>query len=157
MMVVPDSSFLPRARRGLVEWFAHDHVLRNQIVGSRCSGAAAQRRSFRSPVRRGDADKQVFRRRFGALDFHIEVTVVVKNARVEQFEFGVKLVAKPVFFHEYSIRERCLRILVQVLQVGMGWSAVEIEVIFFGVLAVVPFVARESEDPFLQEGVLPVL
>ena len=72
------------------------------------------------------------------------------------FEFGIKLVATPVFVHELSVRERRLRILVQVLQVRMGRSAVEIEVIFFGVLAVVPFVAGESEDPFLQERVFPI-
>src|SRR4029079_1961027 len=47
-------------------------------------------------------------------------------------------------------------ILVQKLHVRVGRGAIEVEVVFLDVLAVVSLAVREPEQPFLQDGVFPV-
>ena len=58
---------------------SHDHVLRNQNVGSNCSGR------LRTPVMHGDPDQHVFRISLGVLDEDIEVAIFIEDAGVEQF------------------------------------------------------------------------
>ena len=54
------------------------------------------------------------------------------------------------------VRISRLRILVQVLHVGVGRGAVEVEVILLDVLAVVALAGREPEGSLLQDRILPV-
>ena len=54
------------------------------------------------------------------------------------------------------VGERRLRVLVEILHVGMRWRAVEVEVIFFDVFAVVALAVGEPEEPFFENRVFPV-
>ena len=49
-----------------------------------------------------------------------------------------------------------LRVLVEVLHVGVGRRGVEVEVVLLDVLAVVALAVGQAEQPFLQDGVPPV-
>ena len=46
-----------------------------------------------------------------------------------------------------------MRILVQILHVGVRRCAIEIEVVFLDVLAVIPLIAGQPEQPLLQDGI----
>ena len=108
---------------------------------------------FRAAVRDRDLDQNVFGVGFGIFDEHIEVAVVVEDASVEQFEFRLVLAAPPIFLHQLSVGKFRLRILVQILHVGMRGRRVEVEVVFLHVLAVIALVAGQAEDPFFQDGI----
>ena len=58
-------------------------------------------------------------------------------------------VAPPVRLDQIVVGKRRLRILVQVLHVGMGGRAVEVEVVFFNVFAVVGLAVRQAEHDVL--------
>jgi hypothetical protein len=115
-----------------------------------------QRSGFRSSIPDGDLNQDVFRRVFGVLNENIEIAVVVKHAGVEQFIFHLEPAATPVGFDQVFIRESALRILVEVFHVGMRRRAVEVEVIFFDVLAVVSLAVRKPEKTFLQNRIFAV-
>jgi hypothetical protein len=55
-----------------------------------------------------------------------------------------------------SVREGRLGILVEELHVGVGRGAVEVEIVFFDVLAVVALAVGQAEEAFLENGVLTV-
>ena len=99
-----------------------------------------------------DPDQHVFRTVLGVFHEHIEVAVVVEYAGIEQFVF--KFLPRPfILFHQVAVGELPLRILVQVLHVGVRGRAVDVEVVLLYVLAVVAFAVGQPEHPFLQDGV----
>ena len=49
-----------------------------------------------------------------------------------------------------------MRVLVEVLHVGVGGSVIEVEVVLLDVFAVVSFSGGEAEGSFLQNGILAV-
>src|SRR5262245_66322426 len=49
-----------------------------------------------------------------------------------------------------------MRVLVEVLQIGMGRRRIEIEVVLLDVLAVVALAVRQAEEPFLEDRILAV-
>ena len=90
------------------------------------------------------------------LDPDVEVAVIVEHARIEDFIFGLIGAAPQIFLDQILIRVRGLRILVQHLHVRMRRRAVEIEVKLLHVLAVIAFLIRQPEEPFLDDRILPV-
>ena len=49
-----------------------------------------------------------------------------------------------------------MRVLVEILHVRVGRRAVEVEVVLLDVLAVVAFAVGQSEEPLLEDRILPV-
>ena len=153
----------PRARRGL-------DLLETGFLGCSVGGGnprgpvvpkpqgrqKVQLGRLRPPVDRRDLHQDVVRAVFGVLDEDVEVAVVLKDAGVEQFVLHLVAGAPAVRFHQISIGERRLRVLIEVLHVGMCRRAVEVEVIFFDVLAVVAFAVCEPEEPLLEDRVFSV-
>src|SRR5262249_26285368 len=45
---------------------------------------------------------------------------------------------------------------VKILHVGVGWRAVQIEIIFFDVLAMIPFAVGQTEQPLFDNRIFPV-
>jgi len=125
----------------------HDQVLRNHRVGSTCKGAA---------VADAEANQQLLGGRFGILDEHVEVAVVIEHARVQQLIFQRQPVPLAVGPHQVLVGIRRLGILVEVLHVGMRRRAVEVEVVLLDVLAMIPFVIGQPEQTLLEDRVLPV-
>ena len=66
-----------------------------------------------------DTDTQIFRRRLGILHKHIKVPVLVEDAGVEQFKLRIVAPSMPILLDQLSIGEGRLRVLVEILHVGM--------------------------------------
>ncbi len=62
-----------------------------------------------------DLNQQIFRTLFGVFHEHIEVAVIVEDARVEKFVLHVVSVAALVGLDQIDVGKRSLRVLVQVL------------------------------------------
>ena len=130
---------------------------RRALPRTRCCettlSAAGEAGGFRAAVRDRDLDQDVFGIGLGIFHEHIEVAIVVEYSGVEQFELRLVLSAPPVFFHQLTVGEFRLGILVQILHVGVRRRRVEVEVVFLHVLAVIALVAGQAEDPFFQDGI----
>ncbi len=100
-----------------------------------------------------DPDQNVFRSLLGVLDEHIEVAVLGEHAGIEQFVFELFSRSPAVGLDKVAIREFPLRILVEVLHVGMRRRAVDVEVVLLDVLAVVAFAVGEPEQALLQNRI----
>ena len=94
--------------------------------------------------------------RFRVFDFNVEVGVVVKNAGVEQFVFGVVARSAPVFFDELRVGKRAMRILVEHLHVRVRRQVVEVEVVLLNVLAVVALVSGKPEEALFENRIFAV-
>ena len=108
---------------------------------------------FGAPVFNGNFDQDVFDVGLRIFHEHIEVAIVGKHSRVEKFKLWIALAATPVFRHQLVIRKRRVRIFIQKLHVRVSRRAVEVEVIFLHVLAVISLVAGEPKKAFLQDRV----
>ena len=84
------------------------------------------------------------------------VAIVVEDARVQQLELGIELRAGGVLVDESRVGELRLRIVVAPPVPRMARRRVEVPPVLLGVLAVVALVAREAEDPLLQDRVAAV-
>src|SRR5262249_40152981 len=71
----------------------------------------------------------------------------------EQLVFELVARSPPVLSDEVGVGECRLRILVEHLRIRMRGRAIEIEVVFLDVLAVVALAVGEAEEPLLQDGV----
>ncbi len=103
-----------------------------------------------------NTDAQIFRRRFGILDAHVEIPVLVEDTAVDQFELRIMAPSAAILLDQPGIGERCLRVLVQIFHVGMRRRRIEVEIVLLHILPVIAFVAGESEDSFFQDRVSPV-
>ena len=110
----------------------------------------------RSPVDRRDAHEDVFRSALGVLHEHVEVAVVLEDAGVEELVLHLLAGAPAVGLHQVGVGIRRVRILVQKLHVRVGRRAIEVEVVLLDVLAVVPLAVGQSEEPLLEDRILPV-
>src|SRR5207244_1238053 len=86
----------------------------------------------------------------------IKIAVVIEDARVDQLVLRGMLVAAAVLLDQPRVGKFSLRVLVQVLHVGMRGRRVEIEVVFFDVLAVIPLAARQPEGPLFEDRISTV-
>ena len=104
----------------------------------------------------GNSNRDIVDIFLGILNLHIEVSAVLEDACVEQFELGLLTIAPRVLLDQLRIRKRLVRVLVQILHIGMSRRGVEIEVILFHVLAVISFGTGQAEQPLFQDGVITV-
>ena len=105
-------------------------------------------RSLRAPVVNGDADEYVFRIGLRILDKHIEIPVAIKRSGIEEFVLHLLPRPAPVRFEQVAIGKFLLRVLVEILHIGMCRCAVKIEVVFLDVLAVIAFAVGQTEQAF---------
>ena len=113
-------------------------------------------RPFRPTVVNRDLNQHMFRRLLGVLDEHVEITVVVKYARVEQFVFEFVASALAIRVDKLRVGKRRLRILVQIFHVRVGRRAVQVEIVFLDVFSVVAFVVGQPKQPFLENRIVAV-
>ena len=111
---------------------------------------------LRSPVDCSDLHQDVFRTGLGILNKDIEIAVVIEDAGVEELILHLVPGALSVCLHKIVVGIGGLRILVEILHVGVGRRAVEIEVIFLHVLAMIALAVGQPEEPLLEDRVLPV-
>ena len=150
-----------------------DHAGRCAPAGRRSTGRGASSRprtTVAEPKRRqhvqlrrlgpaivdADLDQDVFGRFLGVFHEHVEITVLVEDARVEQFVLELLAAPSAIGFDQVVVRVGRLRILVEVLHVRVRRRAVEIEVVLLHVLAVIALAVGQAEQPLLEDGVLAV-
>ena len=115
-----------------------------------------ERGRLAGPVEDRDLDEQILGRRLRVLDVDVEVPVIGERARVDQLVLELVAGAPAVGLDQIEVRERPLRVLVQVPHVGMRRRAVEVEVVLLDVLAVIPFGVGEAEEPLLEDRIVAV-
>jgi hypothetical protein len=81
---------------------------------------------------------------------------VFEHAGVEQLVFEFVARSLPVDLDQVFIWVGALRILVEVLHVGVRRRAIEIKVVFLNVFAVVGFVVGQTEKPLFKDGIIAV-
>src|SRR5262245_12216881 len=81
-----------------------------QQVQLRCLGPA---------IEHIDADENVFNAGLGIFDEDVEVTVIIKDASIDQFELSLTPATVAVLLDQQGIRKFSLRIFVEVFHVGM--------------------------------------
>ena len=91
----------------------------------------------------------------GAAEGHPDSPSVISQ-RPDLTKFGLAKAAPRVFLSEPAIREFGLRILVEVLHVGVGRRAVEIEVALFHILSVISLLAGDAEKALLENRVAAI-
>ena len=101
---------------------------------------------LRPAVGGGDLHQDIFRAVFGIFHEDVEVPVVLEDAGVEEFVLHVVFGTTPVGLYQIRVRKCRLRVLVQVLHVRVCGSAVEIEIVLFHILAMIAFIAGQSEQ-----------
>src|ERR1700761_155678 len=115
-----------------------------------------QRGWFRSAITHADLDQDVLWRLLGILDKNVKIAILVKTSRVQEFIFHVTTVAPSVRLNQIDVGKRRLRILVQVLHVRVRRGAVEVEVVFFKVFAMVALAVRQTERTFFENGIFAI-
>ena len=108
---------------------------------------------MRPTVRNCNPDQDVFRRFLGVLDKHVKVAIVIEDTGIQELIFHVVAIAPLVRLNQIAVGKRRLRVLVQVLHVGVRGRAVEIEVIFLHVLAMVALAVGESEHALFEDRI----
>src|SRR3954453_5496518 len=106
-----------------------------------------------APIRDRDLDQDVFWRWFGIPPEHIEIAILIKDAGIDQFILHFVTVTSLVRHDQIGIRERKLRVLIQQLHIGVSGRAVEVEIVFFNVLTVVPLTISKAEQAFLKDWI----
>ena len=93
---------------------------------------------------------------FGIFDEHIEVAIVIEDAGVHQFILRSSLPLRLFSSTSSRVGKFRLRILVEILHVGVRGRAVEVEVILLDVFAVIALFAGEAEEAFFEDGVAAI-
>jgi hypothetical protein len=111
---------------------------------------------FRAAVVDGNLDQDVLGGLFGILHEHVEVAILVEHAGINQFIF--QLVPSPATagLDKVSVRKCRLWILVEILHVRVGRSAVEVEVVLLDILSVIALAVGQPEQALLQDRVLSI-
>jgi hypothetical protein len=94
---------------------------------------------------------------FRVIDFNDPVPVVIEHACVEELVLWVVLASAAILGDEIVVGEPVLRVVVAPAVPGVARECIEVPPVLLGVLAVVPLVAGEAEDAFLQDRVAPDL
>ena len=115
-----------------------------------------ERHGLRTAIGGRDPDQDVVDAGLGILDHHVPVAVLVEHPRVQQFVLRRAPIPPPVLLDEQGVREGVLRILVEVLHVGVRRRGVEVEVVLLHVLAVIALAAGDTEEPLLHDRIAAV-
>ena len=111
---------------------------------------------LRTAITDADLDQDVLRRLLGILDKNVEVAIAIKDTCIQQLIFHVATIAPLARLDQIVVGKRGLRILVQVLHVGVRGRAVEVEVILFDILAVIALAVGQPKQALLQYRILVV-
>jgi len=79
------------------------------------------------------------------LNKDVPVTIIIKRVGVENFELFDITTPALRLSHELFVGIRALRVLVEHLHVAVGWGGIDVVVELLDVLAVVAFVASNTD------------
>ncbi len=112
-----------------------------------------ERRRLGPAIVHRDQDQQVLGRGLGIFDEDVEIAILVEDPGIEQLVFLLLAAAGAVGLDQVGIGKGGLGIFVEILAVGMGRRALEIEIVFLDVLAVIAFAVGQAEGALLQDRV----
>src|SRR5574337_1546697 len=112
--------------------------------------------AIRPAIDHTDPDEDVFCARFGVFNKDVKVTILIEDTRVQQFILRGASPAPTVFVHQPPIRELRLRVLVEILHIGVGGSRIQVEVILLDVLSMIALSSRQAEESLFEDWVAPV-
>ena len=87
---------------------------------------------------------------------HVEIAIFVEDARIEQFVFEILIAPARVLSHQVFVGEARLGIFVEHLHVAVRRRAVEVEIVFLDILAVIALRAGQAEQPLLQDRIMSI-
>ncbi|MNK95740.1 hypothetical protein D3C87_1159890 [compost metagenome] len=111
---------------------------------------------MRAAIEYADLHQHVVGGRLGVFHENVEIPLVVENARVQQFVFGLIPATGAIGLDKIGVRVGSLGVLVQILHVRVRGSRVEVEVVFLHVLAMVAFAVGQAEGALFQNRIAPV-
>jgi hypothetical protein len=103
-----------------------------------------------------DLDQDVLWGLFGVFDEEIKIAVVIKNAGVEQFVLKVIGGTLAICLDQIIVGIGRLRIFVQLLHIGMGGGAVQVEIVFLNIFAMIAFAVGQAKQPLFEDGIATV-
>jgi hypothetical protein len=98
----------------------------------------------------------IVRRLFCVLRNDIEIAILSEHPGIDKLILRKFQTVPAVFFDELLVGECYLGVFIKRLEVRMGRRRVEVIVTFLAIFSVIAFRARESEETFLQYGILSV-
>src|SRR5688500_15801036 len=104
----------------------------------------------------GDLDQNVLGRFLRVFDEHIKVPVLIKYPGVNQFILELVAAAGAIGFEQLSVGKGGLRIFVEILHVGVSGRAIEVEVIFLHVFAVIALAVGQPEEAFFYDRIFSI-
>src|ERR1039458_4342090 len=111
--------------------------------------------SVGTAVERFYAIADIFGRCFGILDEDIEVSIIIEDAGIQQFEFRSRP-SIAVFLDQLSVRIFPLRVFVKHAHVAVRGEIVKVEPVLLRILAVISFIAGEPEHALFENGIAAV-
>lgn len=90
------------------------------------------------------------------LDEHIPVTIFIEDTSIHELVFWLLPVPALVLRDQLFVREPSLRVLVEVLHVGVRGRGVEVVVELLDIFTVVSLMASNTEKTLLEDGILAI-
>jgi len=106
-----------------------------------------------STIYRFDANAKILAGNLAIFYKDIKITMVIEYAGVEKFVFEPSAGAFSVLIQQALVGVFRLRILVQILHVGVGRGAVKIEVILLHIFAMIALAGSQAKGPLFQNGI----
>ena len=110
------------------------------------------RGAFRPAIDDFDADQNVAAIGFRVFDRHVEIAILVEDARIEQFVFEILISPARILGNQVFVREARLGILVKHLHVAVRRRAVEVEIVFLDILAVIALAGWSGRTSALSKS-----
>src|SRR5215469_4134495 len=108
------------------------------------------------PIYGSDLDEDVFASSLCIFGENIEIAALIENSRIEQFILEVTAVSLAVFLNNFRGGKLSLRVLVHRLHVRVCRRGIQVEVVLLDVFSMVAFVAGETEQTLLEDGIAAV-
>ena len=103
-----------------------------------------------------DLHEDIVRSTFSVLNKYIEVAIVIKHARIDQFVFHLISTATRIFCDEFLVGKSDLRVFEQHFQIRMGGCGVEVVVAFLDIFAVVTLLIRQAKCTFFEDRIFSI-
>src|SRR5215469_5519514 len=132
------------------------------VLSSRPSISKPNRRQhmqcglLRSAIKNRNSNQYVFRTFLGVFHKHVEIAIIFKDTSVHQFILKLVSHFLPVGSYQVVVWKCSLRVFVQILHVRVGWCAVQIEVVFLHIFAVITFTIRQAKEALFEDWILAI-
>src|SRR6516225_219211 len=111
---------------------------------------------FARPICDSNSHMNIVGRLFCILRNDIEISILGEHPGIAKLVLRKLQTPPAVFLDELIVGECYLGVFIKRLEVRMGRRRVQVVITLFAIFAVIAFRAGESEETFLQDGILSV-